>query len=106
MAHRPNFEFVADAVYMSDLILRNILTIPKFHEHVCPTACVGLPGLPPSFRAQVRGLITLLAQGLICLNSGTASSHTKALFDIIIRSKNGGQVIYGRKIVKNIIIYI
>jgi hypothetical protein len=36
----------------------------------------------------------------------SASSHTKALFDIIIRAKNGGQVIYGRKIVKNIIIYI
>ena len=26
----------------------NILTIPNFPEHVCPTACVGLPGLPPS----------------------------------------------------------
>jgi hypothetical protein len=26
----------------------NILTIPKFPEHVCLTACVGLPGLPPS----------------------------------------------------------
>ena len=25
-----------------------ILTIPKFPEHVCLTACVGLPGLPPS----------------------------------------------------------
>jgi hypothetical protein len=29
-------------------IHRNILTIPIFPEHVCPTACVGLPGLPPS----------------------------------------------------------
>jgi hypothetical protein len=26
----------------------NILTIPTFPEHVCLTACVGLPGLPPS----------------------------------------------------------
>ena len=25
-----------------------ILTIPKFPEHVCLTACVGLPGLPPA----------------------------------------------------------
>jgi hypothetical protein len=37
-----SFEFVAD------LKERNILTIPKFPEHVCLTACVGLPGLPPS----------------------------------------------------------
>jgi hypothetical protein len=35
-------EFVANAVYMSDLIERNILTIPKFPEHVYLTACVGL----------------------------------------------------------------
>jgi hypothetical protein len=26
----------------------DIFTIPKFPEHVCLTACVGLPGLPPS----------------------------------------------------------
>ena len=37
-----SFEFVANAVYMSDLIERNILTIPKFPEHVYLTACVGL----------------------------------------------------------------
>jgi hypothetical protein len=37
-----SFEFVAD------LRVRNILTIPKFPEHVCLTACVALPGLPPS----------------------------------------------------------
>jgi hypothetical protein len=43
-----SFEFVADAVYMSDLIQSNILTIPKFTEHVCLSACVGIPGLPPS----------------------------------------------------------
>ena len=24
------------------------ITIPKFPEHVCLTACVGLSGLPPS----------------------------------------------------------
>ena len=42
------FYFVEDAVYISDLILRNILTIPNFPEHVCLTACVGLLGLPPS----------------------------------------------------------
>jgi uncharacterized membrane protein len=28
--------------------ISNILTIPKFLEHVCLTACVDLPGLPPS----------------------------------------------------------
>ena len=33
---------------MSDLIQRNILNIPKFLEHACLTACLGLPGLPPS----------------------------------------------------------
>ena len=43
-----SFEFVADAVYMSDLIKRNILTILKFPGHVWLTACVGLPCLPPS----------------------------------------------------------
>ena len=26
----------------------NILTIPTFPQHVCLTACVGLPGLPPT----------------------------------------------------------
>ena len=26
----------------------NILPIPKFPEHVCLTACVGVPSLPPS----------------------------------------------------------
>jgi hypothetical protein len=30
------------------LIYRNNLNIPKFPEHVCLTACVGIPGLPPS----------------------------------------------------------
>ena len=39
-----SFEFVADAVYISDLIF---LTIPKFPEHVCLTACVGLPPSGP-----------------------------------------------------------
>ena len=33
---------------LSDLKQRNISTIPKFPEHVCLTACVGLPGLSPS----------------------------------------------------------
>ena len=37
-----SFDFVAD------LKERNILTFPKFPEHVCLTACVGLSGLPPS----------------------------------------------------------
>ena len=50
--------------------------------------------------------VPVLAHGLICPNSDTSSSHTKALLDIIIRAKNGGQVIYGKKIVKNIVIYI
>ena len=43
-----SFGFVVDTVCMSDLILCNILTIPKFPEHVCLTACVGLRGLPLS----------------------------------------------------------
>ena len=33
---------------LSDLKQRNISTIRKFPEHVCLTACVGLPGLSPS----------------------------------------------------------
>ena len=32
------------------------LKILKFPEHICLTACVGLPGLPPS-GPRVRGLI-------------------------------------------------
>jgi hypothetical protein len=32
---------------MSDIIQRNILTIPIFPEDVYLSACIGLPGLPP-----------------------------------------------------------
>ena len=46
------FRFEKNAVKSIDstknIQSNNILTIPKFPEHVCLTACVGLPGLPPS----------------------------------------------------------
>ena len=47
----------------------NILTIPKFPEHVCLTAC--RPTGSTSFSAQLRVLIANLAQGLVCPKSGT-----------------------------------
>ena len=44
--------FLPKQIFTMDFCLRgailNILTIPKFSEHVCLTACVGLPGLPSS----------------------------------------------------------
>lgn len=39
-------EFIA--VFLYDLKYNNILSIPTFSEHVCLTACAGLPGLRPS----------------------------------------------------------
>ena len=47
----------------------NILTIPKFPEHVCLTACRPTGTTP--FSAQLRVLIANLAQGLVCPKSGT-----------------------------------
>ena len=52
-----------------------ISTIPKFPEHVCLT-CLCRPTGSTSFRAQVSGFITLLAQGLICPKSGTVLIYT------------------------------
>jgi hypothetical protein len=34
------------------VVQRNVLTIPKFTERVCLTACEGLPGLHPSVPKQ------------------------------------------------------
>jgi hypothetical protein len=42
-----SLHLLLDMVYL-DIFKRNIITIPKIPEHVCLTACVGLPGLPPS----------------------------------------------------------
>jgi hypothetical protein len=56
-----SFEFVAGAVHMADLICRNILTIPKFSEHVCLSVCVGIPGLPPS--GLMEGAHSLFSTG-------------------------------------------
>ena len=70
------FEFVAVAVYMSDLTKRNILTIPKYPEHVCLTACVGLPGL----QGPNTGLHNLTSTGPLCPISGTATIHLYFVF--------------------------
>ena len=53
------FQFVEDAVYMSDLIQRNILTIPNCPEYVCLTACLGLPDL----RQELINLISYVKKG-------------------------------------------
>jgi hypothetical protein len=46
-----------------------------FPEHLFLTAYVGLPGLPPS-GPRVKGLITYLAQSLICPKSDTGFVRT------------------------------
>ena len=44
----PLYLEVLEHMAPSDLIKHNILTIPKFPEHVCMTAGEGLPDLPSS----------------------------------------------------------
>ena len=47
----------------------NILTIPRFPEHACLTAC--RPTGSTSFSVQLRVLIANLAEDLVCPKSGT-----------------------------------
>jgi hypothetical protein len=44
---------LSQMIQFAYVVQRNVLTIPKFLEHVCLTACVGLPGIPPSGPLQI-----------------------------------------------------